>query len=118
MGLKPRLNQVSLIYELGPTKWFVGFTTEEEVLKTDYNGIEEDTNEFIKEYIETAKYMVEKGTTWNGEGTVYISGLPGRNRYTFPELFITIKPNDEEILLCSPRELPYLQEFFWKIVTL
>lgn len=106
------------IYELGPTKWFVGFTTEEEVLKTDYNGIEEDTNEYIKEYIETAKYIVQEGTSWNGEGTVYISGLPGRNGYTFPELFLTIKCIDESILLCSPRELPYLQEFFAKKVGL
>ncbi|CQR73322.1 hypothetical protein SOV_51050 [Sporomusa ovata DSM 2662] len=106
----------AFIYTLNPTDYFVGFMTEREALDAEKGDIE-DGEEILKQKIEIAKKLFREHTCWEGDGEVYISGLPGRNSNNYPEIFVIIKQrNNGSTFLCSPVELPYLEEFLDKQV--
>ena len=109
------------VYELNPTDEFSPFKTEEELSLDDNTESDEDLmfdegiKQEIKDTIKYAKELFTRYTCWEGDGEVYISGLPGDNCDTFPLIFVTIKQVINGCtFLYSPVELPYLEDYLAK----
>jgi len=93
---------MNYIYELPPTDFFEGFTSEQDL-------IEDNSLSDIKENIERAKFLFARYTTWEGDGSCYISSIPSID--SFPLMFITIKQsNNGTTFLMSPIELNHLSK--------
>lgn len=104
------------IYQLAPTDWFFPFKTVEQAnadIKKEFceDDIPDVKNELLDK-IEAAKVLFRKYTTWEGDGQVYISGLPGEECDSYPLILVIIKQENNGITyLYSPVELPYLRRY-------
>ena len=106
------------VYEMPPTDWFFPFKTLDQVLLNAEAEAESFSANFlaikktILEKVEHAKRLFEKHTLWEGDGDVYISGLPCDSGDSFPLILVIIKQsNNGTTFLYSPVELPYLKEY-------
>lgn len=104
------------IYEMPPTDWFYPFKTLDQViedLKTELFETDVDNvREWILDEVEEAKNLFRTYTLWEGDGRVYISGLPSNNGNAAPLVLIMIKQsNNGTTFLCSPVELSHLKEY-------
>jgi hypothetical protein len=100
------------IYELPPTDCFQCFVWENE-LKIDHDFVSDI--ESIKESIARAKYLFAKYSSWEGDGSCYISALPCEDSY--PLIFVTVKQsNNGDTYLYSPIILKHIEKYLTKII--
>lgn len=107
------------VYEMPPTDWFYPFKTLKETLIDIFSCGNDDiyASEMCEKYIEdvkNAKNEFEKRTNWEGDGAIFISGLPTDDGGGFPYTLVMIKQsNNGSTFLCSPVELPFLREYLF-----
>jgi len=103
------------IYEMPPIDYFVPFKTLEQIIvdveKEVYSEQVEGTKQTILKLVETAKECFRKYTLWEGDGRVYVSGLPDVDYANSFYLIMIKQSNNGTTFLYSPVELPHLEEY-------
>lgn len=105
------------LYEMPPTDYFFMFKTLDETVESvskneDFGEEVDGITKILNRVVANAKNCFRKYTHWEGDGTVYILGLPDGDSDVFPNLLVLIKQcNNGTTFLFSPVELPHLKKY-------
>lgn len=107
------------VYEMPPTDWFFPFKElDQAIIDAENENCDMfDIKSSILENVENAKTLFREHTLWEGDGEVYISGLPSDDGDSYPLILVVIKQsNNGTTFLCSPVELLHLKEYLNVVV--
>ena len=99
------ITRTNWLYEIGPIDYWTGWTPLEQVKVNNYSDKEYEDLESDAEF---AKVLIEKYTSWEGDGRWYVSGMPTSEYSNSLLMFAVKQSNNGSTFICTPFPLPWL----------